>query len=228
MTPHPTPTSNPNRRQILLRLGAITSIATSALLLGACGKKGAKAAAIPAGATVLALGDSLTLGVGANAATAYPALLAERTGWKVVNAGVSGETSTQIAARLPGLLEQLQPALVILCAGGNDWLRRNSAQAAQAEIARMLQLCKSKGVPVLLVAVPELTLSAALTGRMRDHAIYASLAKDEKVPLLADAWTEVLGNDSLRADQVHANAAGYARFTDMLVAQLTATGYLAR
>jgi acyl-CoA thioesterase-1 len=61
---------------------------------------------------------------------------------------------------------------------------------------------------------------------MRDHAIYQSLAKEEKVPLLADAWSEVLGDDSLRADQVHANAAGYARFTDLLVAQLKSTGYL--
>ncbi|MEG0920477.1 MAG: GDSL-type esterase/lipase family protein [Comamonas sp.] len=214
---------HPNRRHGLI---AITSIAASALLVGACGKKDVKAAAIPAGATVLALGDSLTLGVGANTATAYPALLAGRTGWQVVNAGVSGETSSQIGARLPALLEQHQPALVILCAGGNDWLRRNNAQTAHTEIARMLQLCKAKGVPVLLVAVPELSLTAALTGRMRDHAIYQSLAKEEKVPLLADAWSEVLGDDSLRADQVHANAAGYARFTDLLVAQLKSTGYL--
>jgi lysophospholipase L1-like esterase len=175
---------------------------------------------------VLALGDSLTRGVGASATQAYPALLAERTGWKVVNAGVSGETSSQIAARLPELLKMHQPALVILCAGGNDWLRRNSAQAAQAEIARMLQSCKRQGVPVLLVAVPELNLTAALTGRMKDHPIYEALAKDEKVPLLADAWSEVLGDDALRADQVHANAAGYARFTELLQAQLKASGFL--
>ena len=226
MTPAAHPDTHPNRRHTLLRLGAITSIAASALLVGACGKKDSKAAALPAGATVLALGDSLTQGVGASASTAYPAVLAERTGWQVVNAGVSGETASQIAARLPALLEQHRPALVIVCAGGNDWLRRNSAQAAQAEIARMLQLCKAQGVPVLLVAVPELSLTAALTGRMKDHPIYAALAKDEKVPLLSDAWSEVLGDDSLRADQVHANAAGYARFTQLLLDQLKATGFL--
>lgn len=215
-----------NRRHTIQRLLAITSIASSALWISACGRKLPKAAAIPPGATVLALGDSLTRGVGASAAQAYPALLAERTGWKVVNAGVSGETSSQIAARLPELLQTQRPALVILCAGGNDWLRRNSAQAAQAEIARMLQLCKSQSVPVLLVAVPELNLTAALTGRMKDHPIYEALAKDEKVPLLADAWSEVLGDDALRADQVHANADGYARFTELLQAQLKASGFL--
>ena len=214
------------RRHAIQRIFAITSVAGGALWLGACGKKLPKAAAIPAGATVLAIGDSLTQGVGASAATAYPSLLAERTGWKLVNAGVSGETSSQIAARLPDLLAQHQPQLVILCAGGNDWLRRNSAQAAQAEIARMLQLCKAKNIPVLLVAVPELSLSAALTGRMKDHPIYEAVAKDEKVPLLADAWSEVLGDEALRADQVHANAAGYARFTGLLQAQLKASGFL--
>ena len=155
-----------------------------------------------------------------------PALLAERSGWKVVNAGISGETASQIGARLPALLEELHPALVLLCAGGNDWLRRNSAQAAQTDIARMLQLCKSQGVPVLLVAVPELSLGAALTGRLKDHPIYASLAKEEQVPLLADAWSDVLGNDSMRADQVHANAAGYARFTELLLAKLKSAGFL--
>ena len=90
----------------------------------------------------------------------------------------------------------------------------------------MLQLCKSQGVPVLLVAVPELNLTAALTGRMKDHPIYEALAKDEKVPLLADAWSEVLGDDALRADQVHPNAAGYARFTELLQAQLKSSVFL--
>lgn len=176
---------------------------------------------------MLALGDSLTQGVGASADTAYPRVLAARTGWKVVNAGISGETSSQIGSRLPHLLHEHQPALVILCAGGNDWLQRKSAQGTQDEISRMLQLCKSKAIPVLLVAVPELSLSAALTGRMKDHPIYKTLAQDNKVALLADAWSDVLSDQALRADQVHANAQGYARFTELLVAQAKASGFLA-
>ena len=90
----------------------------------------------------------------------------------------------------------------------------------------MLQLCKSKGVPVLLVAVPEMSMTAALTGRLKDHPIYEALANSEKVPLLADAWSETLGDSALRSDQIHANAAGYARFTDLLVSQLRTSGFL--
>lgn len=97
----------------------------------------------------------------------------------------------------------------------------------QGEITRMLQLCKARATPVLLVAVPELSLGAALTGRMKDHSIYQTLAKENRVALLPDAWSEVLGNSALRADQVHANAAGYARFTELLVAQARASGFLA-
>ena len=120
-----------NRRRLL---GA--SLAT-AFGLVACGRKPARAQAVPAGATVLALGDSLTSGVGASADTAYPAELARLTGWKVVNGGVSGDTSVQALARLPGLLQQHQPALVIVSIGGNDFLRRQSAATARANILRI-------------------------------------------------------------------------------------------
>lgn len=221
------PIFDPYRRHVLQGMRAAALLMGGAMLLSACGKKTPKAAAVPAGATVLALGDSLTQGVGANADASYPSLLAERTGWKVVNAGVSGETSKQIADRLPGLLDEHRPSLAILCAGGNDWLQRRSEQVVQGEITRMLQLCQARVTPVLLVAVPELSLSAALTGRMKDHSIYQTLAKDNRVALLPDAWSEVLGNSALRADQVHANAAGYARFTELLLAHARASGFLA-
>lgn len=216
----------PSRRDSLQRLALLPFLGLAASGLAACGKKPKLASALPSGSTVLALGDSLTQGVGASAAQSYPQLLAEHSGWNVINAGISGETSSQIAQRLPQLLEAHHPSLVIVCAGGNDWLRRQSPQAAQAEIAGMLQRCKAQSIPVLLVAVPEFSMAAALTGRVQDHPIYAALATEEHVPLLAGAWSEVLANDTMRADQVHANAAGYARFTELLVAQLKDSGFL--
>ncbi|MBT9511094.1 MAG: arylesterase, partial [Acidovorax sp.] len=84
----------------------VASLAAIALVpLAACGRKPPRAQALPAEATVLALGDSLTSGVGASADTAYPAVLQRLTGWKVVNGGVSGDTSAQALDRLPGLLQ---------------------------------------------------------------------------------------------------------------------------
>lgn len=64
------------------------------ILLLSC-SDGEKLAAIPKGTTVLILGDSLSYGTGASPATSYPTLLAQRTGWNIINAGVPGDTSAQ-------------------------------------------------------------------------------------------------------------------------------------
>ena len=210
-----------NRRRLL---GA-SLVATFGL--AACGRKPPRAQAVPPGATVLALGDSLTSGVGATADTAYPAELARLTGWKVVNGGVSGDTSAQALARLPGLLQQHQPALVIVSIGGNDFLRRQSAATARANILRICSEAKGSGAQVLLVAVPELSLMAA-AGRLSDHPLYEEIAEKLKIPLHAKGWSSVLAQERLRSDPIHANAAGYAEFAQQLVGTLRQTGLLAQ
>nr|WP_206779127.1 GDSL-type esterase/lipase family protein [Acidovorax sp. Root267] len=196
--------------------------------LAGCGRKAPRSQAVPTGATVLALGDSLTSGVGASADTAYPAVLARLTGWKVVNAGVSGDTSAQALERLPALLQTHQPALVIVGIGGNDFLRRQSASATRANIQRICTEARATGAQVLLVAVPELSLLAASTGRLSDHALYEEVASELKIPLHSKGWSGVLGDARLRSDQIHANAAGYERFAQGMVETLRDTGLLAR
>lgn len=198
-----------HRRHLLLA-------STAAIALAACGKRPPQAQALPAEASVLALGDSLTQGVGAKADEAWPSLLAERTGWDVINAGISGDTSAQALERLPDLLQEHAPALVVVSIGGNDFLRQMSAETAQANIRRICQQAKDSGAQVLLVAVPQFSLLAAGTGRLSDHPLYTALAKELQLPLLEGAWAEVLSNPALRSDQVHGNAAGYALFTQQL------------
>lgn len=213
-------------RRLWLRGSALTLLGTGAAgLLVACGKKAAQVRPIPAGATVLALGDSLTSGVGAAPAQAFPVLLAEATGWQVVNGGVSGDTSAQALARLPGLLAEYRPELVIVGIGGNDFLRRVSTQETQANIRRIVQHSLDVGAQVLLVGVPGLTLMAT-AGLLSDHALYDEVAKELRVPQLRGAWSSVLADERLRADQIHANAQGYALFTQKLVDGLRDTGLL--
>jgi len=196
--------------------------------LAACGRKAPRAQAVPPGATVLALGDSLTSGVGASPDTAYPAVLQRLTGWKIVNGGVSGDTSAQALARLPGLLQEHQPVLVIVGIGGNDFLRRQSASATRANVRQICLAARASGAQVLLVAVPELSLMAAAAGRLSDHALYEEVAGELKIPLHAKGWSGVLADERLRADAVHANAAGYERFAQGLVDTLRASGLLAK
>ena len=191
--------------------------------LSACSKP---ETALPANSTVLILGDSLTQGVGASSAqTNYPALLKQQTQWNIINGGVSGNTSAQALARLPELLQQHQPKLVIISIGGNDFLQRLPNSDTQANIAQSIALSQQSGAQVLLVAVPELTLAAAV-GHPNDHAMYAQLAQSHQVHLLEDAWSDVLADDTLRSDAVHANDAGYQVFSKLLVKRLQHIGWL--
>ena len=212
----------------LQRRALLASLAALALApLTGCGRKPARAQTVPAGATVLALGDSLTSGVGASPDTAYPAVLQRLTGWSVVNGGLSGDTSAQALARLPALLKTHAPALVIVSIGGNDFLRRQSASATRANIERICQDARASGAQVLLVAVPELSLLAA-AGRLSDHPLYEEIAEELKIPLHAKGWSSVLAQERLRSDQIHANAAGYAEFAQGLMGTLRQAGLLAQ
>jgi acyl-CoA thioesterase I len=196
----------------------------AACALAACSRKQATAVAVPAGSSVLALGDSITFGTGADSAAAYPAQLAALTGWNVVNAGVPGDSAAQAADRLPALLLEHKPALVIVSAGGNDFLRRVPAAETEAALRSAIAATRNAGAQVLLIAVPQPTIGAALGAGLSDHPLYAKLADELKLPLHAGGWATVLGNEKLRADQIHANAAGYRVFAEGLAATLRKTG----
>ena len=211
------------RRQWLAGAGALGAAA----VLSGCGRSKPGAQPVPAGATVLALGDSLTSGVGATADTAYPAVLARLTGWNVVNGGVSGDTSAQALARLPALLSEHAPKLVIVSIGGNDFLRKLPESDTRANIEAICRQALQAGAQVLLVAVPRATVAAAL-GQMTDHTLYADIAKALKIPLLREAWGEVLSKPDLRSDTVHANASGYEQFARSLQGGAAAAGLLPR
>ncbi|MGF6148754.1 Acyl-CoA thioesterase I precursor [Kingella potus] len=195
---------------------------SSAALFAACTKT-ARQAAIPRGGTVLALGDSLTYGYGAPPEAAYPARLAEITGWKVVNGGVSGDTSEQALERLPALMRR-QPALVLLGIGGNDFLRRLPEAATRRNIGDTIAAVQAAGVPLVLIAEPGFSLGA-LVGSLSDHPLYEDLAGQYRVPLFANGWSRILSDDALKSDAVHANARGYALFAERLAAFLQEQGF---
>ena len=204
---------------------ALLGAAAATALLAGCGKRrGARVAPLPADSVVLALGDSITYGTGAAPEAAYPAQLAQLTGWQVVNAGVPGDTSAQALARLPGLLAEHKPALVIASIGGNDFLRRLPEADTEVNLRRIAALAREAGAQVLLVAVPRPTLAAAVGAGLSDHPLYDRVAAELALPLHAGGWAHVLGNEQLKSDQIHANAAGYRAFAEGLATSLRATG----
>ena len=217
--PHRPP--GPTRRRAL----ALALAPLAAGVLPACGR-GSKLRTqqVPAGAPVLALGDSLTYGTGAAPGQDYPAVLAARTGWRVTNAGVPGDTAAQGLQRLPALLAAEAPSLVIVSLGGNDFLRRLDEADTRAAVRACARQALDAGAQVLLVAVPRLSLLAAAGGPLTDHPLYAEIASELAIPLHRQGWAKVLADGRLRSDAVHANAEGYAQFAHGLADAARALG----
>ena len=175
---------------------------------------------VESGAVILAFGDSLTRGTGASAAESYPAVLAQLSGREVINAGVPGEISENGLKRLPGLLDEHRPALLILCHGGNDFLRRLDPAATENNVRRMVELARSRDVGVLLLGVPQfgLFLNAA--------PFYAEIADEAGIPYLGDVMPDIIRDPSLKSDSVHPNAAGYRKMAEAVYQALRDAGAL--
>lgn len=188
------------------------------LLLAACGEPGFRPLA--AGETILTFGDSLTEGRGVNPAQSYPSVLASLSGHPVINGGVSGELSRAGRARLPGLLAEHRPALIILLEGGNDILHGSGEGALKANLAAMIEAVQGSGAQVLLVAVPRKSLFA-------DGApLYGELAEQYGLVLDNDSLGELLRTPGLKSDAVHLNAQGYGALAELLHRLLQARGAL--
>ena len=187
-------------------------------LLAACSGGQPKLARLAPDAIVLAFGDSLTFGTGANPGESYPARLETLIGRKVVSSGVPGETSAGGLARLPVALEETKPQLVILCEGGNDFLQKLDEAQAADNLRAMVRLARSQGAQVVLIAVPK-------PGLLPSPAdFYSAVAKEFGVPHEDNALRKILTDNALKSDLVHPNAAGYARLAEAIAALLRRTG----
>ena len=192
-------------------------------LTAACGRE-PRWPTLPDGAVVLAFGDSVTYGTGAGEGEDWPTLLAALSGWDVVNAGIPGDTAQAGQARLPALLEEYSPDLVVVEIGGNDFLRRRAQAEVKEDLRRIVRMARDSGAQVALVGVPELSLLSVVAGRPSDAPIYAELAKEEGVPLVPDVFSDILGRPELCADRIHPNAAGYERMAAGIHARLRELG----
>ncbi len=211
----------PSRSRSWLRalaLGAAIAI------LAACGKS--RQEAIPPGSPVLALGDSLTAGAGVSPQEAWPSLLASRTGWMVVNGGVSGDTSEGALQRLPALLDEHQPVLVLVTLGGNDMLRHVPTQETVSNLKQILVLCRARGAKVVLLATPQPNVAGAVFRHLSAPDFYRQVADAEHVPLIEDAVAEVLSDPQMKGDPLHPKAAGHVLLAEKIFKALQGIGYV--
>lgn len=212
----------PERGLVLLRL-FLALLAFS--LVGCSRDEPLVFAPLPAGAVVLVVGDSLVAGTGASRSDAWPEVLARRTGWEVINAGVPGDTTAGARARLPELIVEHRPDAVIIAIGGNDFLRNASGDDTRANIEAMIRESLAQSGHVALVAIPAASLGRAAVGRLADHEMYGELARGVRVVLLSSIVSEVLSRAELRSDRIHANRDGYALIGARVAEALAKAGW---
>lgn len=209
---------------VLHRLGCVLSLSGLLLLAVACARPAGDP--LPPGSVVLVLGDSISAGYRLPPEDAWPARLAERTGWVVVNGGVSGDTTGQARARLSGLIEAHQPVMVIVALGGNDMLRRLPAHEASANLEAIVAEVRDAGARPVLMAIPQPSITGAVFQSLSDAPLYEALARQLDVPLLADVVSDVLSDPALKLDQLHPNAEGSRVLAEKAVTALQRLGLL--
>jgi acyl-CoA thioesterase-1 len=184
------------------------------------------APAAPAAPLVVFLGDSLTAGLGVAEPEAFPAVVGRRLAKegievRVVNAGISGDTTAGGLARLDWLLGQ-RPRLLVVGLGANDGLRGLSLDETEANLRRIVSEARRAGVEVLLLGMllppnygPDYT--------ERFAAIYPRLAEELGVVLVPFLLDGVAGLAELnQADGIHPTAEGHRRMADNVWPELVA------
>lgn len=208
---------------LLIRRIALLFVAI--VLVAACGGK-AKEESLPPDSRVVALGDSLTAGFGVASGEAWPDLLANKTEWLVINGGVSGDTSSGALQRLPALLEEYNPVLVLVGLGGNDMLRRLPEEETVANLVKILAAIKAHGAKPVLLATPKPSAMGAVFQNLSAADFYRKVAEEQQVPLIEDAIAEVLSDPQLKGDPLHPNAAGHVLLAQKIYDELKAIGYV--
>lgn len=195
-----------------------------ALILLACNQEVIRYESLNKNDTVLAFGDSITLGYGEDAEESYPYVLAELSGWQVINAGVSGETTATANNRIDAALIQFQPKLVLIELGGNDFLNNDDESATKENLRRIIRRVKKHHAIPVLIAVPLLSSSMTSTTDVADAPLYAELAREEEINVIADVFSMLLRTPHYKKDVVHPNGEGYRVLGEMIYLQLHGMG----
>ena len=171
---------------------------------------------------LLVVGDSLSAEYGLVRGSGWVALLGQRLvrdklAWQVVNASISGDTTSGGRSRLPALLAQHQPRVVVIELGGNDALRGLPLKMTEDNLAAMARAAKAAGARVLIAGINV----PPNYGRSYSDSLvvlFATVARSEGtalVPFLLAGVADVANSDELfQADRIHPRAEAQARMLD--------------
>jgi len=163
--------------------------------------------------TIVALGDSLTAGYGVDLSESYPALLEKKLQgngyqYKVINAGVSGETSSGTLARVEWILTQ-NPEIVIVETGANDGFRGVTVNLLEENLLEIVGMLHENNVAVLLAGM-KMVWNLGPTYVSQFNKVYPSIAEERDVELIPFFLEGVATKSNLNIeDGIHPNSAGY-------------------
>lgn len=171
--------------------------------------------------TILVMGDSLSAAYGIDPQAGWVGLLKQRLGnsHKVVNASISGETTSGGAARLPDILRQHHPDIVLLELGGNDGLRGLSPQQMQVNLGKMIERSQNAGARVLLIGI-EVPPNYGPTYANAFRSVFSQLAKEYDLPLVPFLLEGVDLGTMLQQDGIHPTAEAQPIILDNVWSQL--------
>lgn len=202
-----------------MKLNAVTMLLLS-LIFYSCSDSSRNLSPLSSEDTILAFGDSLTYGTGANRGEDYPTLLSNLTNINFINAGVPGEISHKGLERLPKLLDDHNPSLLILIHGGNDILKKLSRSEQKNNLIAMIELAKAKNIEVAMLGVPEPGIF------LKSAEIYEQIAMETSVPIELSLLPDILGDNSLKSDIAHPNNKGYQKMAEGILEFLKNNGAL--
>lgn len=168
---------------------------------------------------IVAFGDSLTAGLGLAEDRAYPALLekkllSEGFNYRVINAGISGETSSGALSRIKWVISALKPDIIILETGANDGMRGIDPNILKDNLDQILSIIKENNIKVILAGMKMLPNLGPEYG-VSFEAVYTQMARKHEVPFIPFFLEGVAGDDLLnREDGIHPNEEGYARIVE--------------
>lgn len=202
-------------------------MAAAAALMGSW--SGSAAANAPQPPALLIVGDSLSAEYGLRRGTGWVALLeqrlqAEQRPWRVVNASISGDTTSGGRSRLPALLRQHQPKVVVIELGGNDALRGLPLNMTQDNLAHMARISREAGARVLVLGM-QMPPNYGARYAEQFAQLFATVAQQEKAALVPFFLEGVANGPDPTAlfqpDRIHPSEAAQPRMLDNVWPELS-------
>jgi len=175
---------------------------------------------MPSAKKILVLGDSLSAGLGVDYKQSWPFLVQEELNsagyaYTVINAGISGDTTSGGLSRLPKLISQHQPELLILELGGNDGLRGTPLGSVENNLRKMIELSNEAGINVLMMGV-QLPPNYGVSYTTSFEAIFANLSEEFGLVLVTGELADMTKDGLMQSDGIHPNVEGHIMIQEVV------------